>query len=271
MDEKEQTAQTNDEEVEVGEVAAPDGEELQDESEFTEEEGAKETEVAEPSTEEEEESGQDTEEPKSAADNAKWAEARRKWDEKEQLIRERIRKDSYREGLLDAVGKVNPYTGEKIEDELDVQEFLTMRDIEKKGGDPLSDYRKAVKEKGRKNSESKGQGENSEAFASFVQEHPDIDVDKLLHDPKFCKFAGKRVAHEDLQDIYNDYLTFTSDIDAKVEKKADAKAKNALAKAKASPGSLSGNGVPATVSYTDMSEEEFNRKLKAVLRGEEKI
>lgn len=70
--------------------------------------------------------------------------------------------------------------------------------------------------------------------------------------------------------MYEDYLSFTSEMDVKAEARADAKAKNALAKAKASPGSLTGEDVPA-VSYANMSDEDFDRKLEAVLRGREKI
>lgn len=266
MDEKEVRTEQDEAEVDIGTVLAPDEEEVQDEAEFTEETGAKETEPAEPSTETEEESGQDTE----RAERSVQAEKRRQREAQENALRERIKAEAYRKGLLDAVGKTNPYTGEEIKDDLDVQEFLTMRDIEKRGGDPVGDYRKEVKEKGReKSSKDTDPAERkNDDLTKFMQAYPDIDVNKLLNDARFGQFAGKRIANEGLKDIYDDYLAFTSKFDAKVEAKAQAKAKNVLAKAKASPGSLSGNGDPAPISYDDMSDEEFERVIEKAKRGE---
>ncbi len=268
MDEEVKAAEQSD-----GELAAP-AEGTQDETAFTE--GAEETEPANPSAEE---SGQEahetahgTEESESKAQKDQHRTGPDEAQKDKRLRRDaRIREEAYRQAVLDATGGVNPYTGEEMRDKLDIEEYLAMRKIEQSGGDPVADYRTTLKTQAREQAKAAETADKQQAdLDGFAEKHPDIDVSKLLHDGKFARFAGKRLGHESLADVYEDYLSFTSEMDVKAEARADAKAKNALAKAKASPGSLTGEDVPA-VSYANMSDEDFDRKLEAVLRGREKI
>ena len=73
--------------------------------------------------------------------NADYARERRK-QEQEAAI-----KKARNEAIIEALNGVNPYTQEKMEDEADIQEYLTMKEIEKNGGDPIADYSKHLKAK----------------------------------------------------------------------------------------------------------------------------
>ena len=61
--------------------------------------------------------------------------------------REEEKTQAYQKGLVDAVGGVNPYPNCKIEDAVDIQEFLAMREIEQSGGDPIADFASFSKKK----------------------------------------------------------------------------------------------------------------------------
>jgi hypothetical protein len=265
-------------EVEAEATAVADmeteGEVGQDEVEFTDT-GAEETEVAEPSSDSEDDANAETDSEDDAQverDDTFQAEKRRQREEKEAAIRKRIEEEAYRKGIIEAVGGVNPYTGEAITDKADVDEYLLMKELDKQGKDPISDYAKAVKEKQKAQVETKRTENNrAQELSEFAGKYPNVNVTELLKNERFCKFAGKRVGHESLATVYGDYLTFTNEINATVDKKVQIKAKATAAKAKASPGSLAGNGETAKVSYANMSEEAFEKKLAKVLRGEERI
>ena len=263
MDEKEM--------LEAEEVETVESEQEQDGMEFTDT-GANEDETADHPTAEDNDGTADAVEEVAENKSASQAEKRREREAKEKAIREKIERDSYRKGIVDAVGGVNPYTGEKIQDDADIDEYLLMKKLDKEGKDPIEDYAAAVKgEKREKAEKAKADSQRAEELSVFADKYPDVDVSALLQDAKFGKFAGKRVEHESLADVYADYLEFTGAESAEIEKKAAVKAKTAEMKKKASPGSLVGNGDAAKVSYADMSREEFNRKLNKVLRGEETI
>lgn len=259
------------EEVET-EVEA-DNEEVGEEAEFTDT-GVEETDVADQSSNNEEDAvDEDSEDNTKAKQKDTFqAEKRREREAKEAAIRKRIEEEAYRKGIIEAVGGVNPYTGEAINDSADVDEYLVMKELDKQGKDPIADYAKAIKEK-RKAQQEVAQTEKNrvQELQEFNNKYPDVNVGELLKDERFCRFAGQRVKHETISEVYGDYLNFTSDFNARVEKKAQVKAKVVAAKAKASPGSLTGNGETPKVSYADMSKEAFEKKLASVLRGDERI
>jgi hypothetical protein len=257
---------------EYEEVEEVESEQEEDGMEFTDT-GANEDEAADhPTDSENDENGDDAVEEVAEGKSTMQAEKRREREAKEEAIRKKIEQESYRKGIVDAVGGVNPYTGEKIQDEADIDEYLLMKKLEKEGKDPIEDYAAAVKgEKREKAEKAKAESKRVEELTEFADKYPNVDVSALLQDSKFGKFAGKRVQHESLAEVYADYLEFTGNESAEIEKKAAVKAKTAEMKKKASPGSLVGNGDAAKVSYADMSEKDFERKLARVLRGEENI
>ena len=243
--------------------------ETEQEAEFTDT-GANEDEVADHPTESEDDAvADDAVEEANENKSTSQAEKRRQREAKEAEIRKRIEQESYRKGIVDAVGGVNPYTDEEIKDEADIEEYLLMRELEKQGKDPINDYASAVKGKAREKAEKRAADEQRVAeLTEFSQKYPSVDVAALLNDPRFGKFAGKRVQHETLATIYTDYLEFTQDADATAEKKAQVKVRQAAAKAKSTPGSLTGNGgsLPQK-SYDDMTDEEFEREIAKAKAG----
>ena len=277
MDEKKEYLDEVEEEVDEG---------LEDEEDFTEDKDEftdsenEETAEADDEGEENEEEAEKTEETEdSNADdeaeesveqkgNSYQAQKRREREARE----ERIKQDAYTRGMIEALGGENPYTGEKIEDASDVEEYLMMRNLEKQGKDPVVDYHKAVKEKTKKAAtDAQEEADRRHEIAEFTEKYPDVDMQSILANERFVKFAGKRVGKESLSDIYADYLSFTSEYDAEAERKATQKLREKSARKKASPGSLTGNGDTANMSYETMTDKAFERKLNAVLRGEEKI
>ncbi|MBR2070404.1 MAG: hypothetical protein IJ981_03155 [Clostridia bacterium] len=235
-------------------------------------------EVADP--QEEQEVSEDTEEVTQEEDKGEESEVKKAWKnesnakfaaERRAKERKEAEEKAYRRGIIDSLGGKNPYTNEPIEDDADVEEFLTMREIEKKGGDPTYDYAKYVKEKAREKAKetAKAQEEASKKewfsndLAAFIDKHPDVDVDKLIEDKAFQAFAEGKVGNKPLADIYDRYCA----IFGNVEKKAQEKANKMFAKAKASPGSLSG-GETKPLSYYEMSDEDFEKQILRAKRGE---
>ena len=254
---------------EMFEAEEVENEQEQDEMEFTDT-GANEEDVADPSTDSEnDENADDAVDEVVENKSATQAEKRREREAKEAAIRKRIEQESYRKGIVDAVGGVNPYTNEEIKDEADVDEYLLMRKLDKEGKDPISDYASAVKGEQRAKAEKAQADKNrKEEVAEFAKRYPSVDIAALLQDPRFGKFAGKRVQHESLANVYADYLEFTEGEAEVIEHKAAVKAKQAEMKRRASPGSLQGNGTNTPKkSYADMSDAEFERELARAKMG----
>ena len=102
----------------------------------------------------------ETKKPQSAEDNSKYRLARIKAEKEAEKKIEQARKEAYEQGLQQGkvqsyIGKQNPYTGETIKDDLDVQEYLEMNQLDNAGKDPISGYRELQKQKAREDAEKK--------------------------------------------------------------------------------------------------------------------
>lgn len=250
MDEREELELEELDEVE--EVSTNTKEE--DEVDFTEEETVKEQEEL----------------PKQPAEkNPYVAQKRKEREEREKRIREEIRQESYLKGIVEATGGVNPYTGEAITDKADVDEYLSMRELDKQGQDPIADYHKRVKEKAKeKNRQTEEESTRRKEIVEFASAYPTVDLDGLLNDKRFVLFAGKRLGKETLLEVYKDYESFTKDYSVEAEQNAEKKVKEKVARAKSSPGSLTGSGGSTpTKSYADMSPQEFENALRLAKSG----
>ena len=253
------------EEMDEGEDFTEDNEEFTDsDNDDTDEEEASAEEETE-GNEEAEEAKEEAEESEEQKTNSYQAQKRREREARE----EKLKKEAFVKGMIEALGGENPYTGEKIEDSADVDEYLMMRDLEKQGKDPVSDYHKAVKQKA-KETATKKQEEISrkQEISEFAEKYPDVDMQNLLSNERFVKFAGKRVGKESLSDIYADYVSFTSEYDAEADRKAEQKQREKSARKKASPGSLTGNvGNTPVKTYANMSDAEFERMIEKAKSG----
>lgn len=177
------------------------------------------------------------------------------------------------QAIIDALNGKNPYTGEEMKDSADVEEYLLMKDIDKSGGDPVTDYSKYQKRKQREtDKQADEESKKKEWFTKdrddFLKAHPDVKLDDLLADTTFQKYADGKVGIVPLSKIYESYTEMTQEY----EKKAQEKAKQLLANSKASVGSLSTTSPPDGVFYTReqvkaMSQDQVHEKWEDIQKS----
>ena len=184
---------------------------------------------------------------------------------------------------VDAVGK-NPWTSKEIKDAEDVEEYLTMKEIDSKGGNPVEDYPEKLKEKNRaaKAANSDG-GEKSEESVEawfredakdFSQKHPeltDADRKRLFEDKSFLRYGQGKFGSEPMASIYEGYMALVEGIKAEQA----ARERRAEANKQSSPGSLK-SGTTETPYYTReelqrMSAAEVRRNYDKVMRSMERL
>lgn len=185
---------------------------------------------------------------------------RRRADEQEKAL-----KAARVEATIEALNGKNPYTGEKMQDAADVEEYFTMRKIEQNGGDPVTDFPKYHKEQERKRAEEAAQKEKQDEWfkndsKDFLAKHPDVSFDDLSKDKEFLSYAEGKIGVTPLAEIYEGYKAIT----ASAEKRAQDKAKQALANAKATPGALRTPNAAVAKYFTKervdkMSKEEVRQ------------
>lgn len=178
---------------------------------------------------------------KSKQDNS--ANARRRREAERQAELQRARQAAREAAIIETLGGKNPFTNEEMKDSADVEEYLLMKEIEKKGGDPLSDYSKHLKVKEREQAEKRAKDESAKEWyrkdrEAFAEKHPDVDIQNLINDERFTRYAEGKVGEIPLSDIYEGYTSMMDGIRAEAEKTANQRAQQQLANAKASPGSL---------------------------------
>ena len=152
-------------------------------------------------------------------------------EKRRQAEREKIRYDA----IIEAVG-LNPYTGEKITDATDVEEYLIMKRIADRGGDPVSEYAKELKNSLRERHKSvEEQFKIDNERQEYIANHPN-DAN-IIESAQFKTFAEKLkgVALANLVEAYK--LTNANAIKTKEAEKVVAQAN---ANRKASPGSVRG-------------------------------
>lgn len=209
-------------------------------------------------------------EEKSTENNGRSSENARRRREAE---RQKELKEVRLKAVIETLGGKNPYTGEAITDEADVQEYFTMRDITARGGDPLSEFASQRKreEKNRLESEKKAEKEAAwfrEDKERFSEKYPDVEIGKLSADETFIDYAGGKIGTVPLVEIYEDYLKLT----AALQKKSKEIASRMVANAQSSPGSLSGGNTPEEDYYTreqvrKMSKEDVHANYDKIRKS----
>ena len=165
------------------------------------------------------------------------------------------------------------FTDTPIEDDVDMQTYLTMREIEQSGGDPVMDFAKYSAQKRREEIKTAEAAEKSKDwYASdrkeFMKAHPELseeNMQELLEDPVFSAFAEKMVGKIPLNDIYESYNNIRGIFDGEVKEKAD----RMYAKKLSSPSSLGGTGeyAPAKTA-ANLTDAELEQAIERVKRGE---
>lgn len=211
------------------------------------------------------------EEGKRADGDGRSAENARRRREKERQQELQAAKE---QAILDAMSE-NPYTKEPMKDVEDVREFLKMREMEKAGFDPLTEFSKFQKEQARREAEkAEKEAEEAEWYRrdreAFLEKYPTVNLEELLGNEDFEAYAEGKVGAKPLSDIYDGFLK----LQRKAENDANEKAAIRLANAKASPGALGSNASRSDGFYTreevkKMSREEVHEnydKIKASMK-----
>lgn len=215
-------------------------------------------------------------EKQSNEENAKYASIRRKAEEDAKKQIEQARKEAYEQGLNQGkvqsyIGRNNPYTGQAIKDEYDVQEYLDMYELDSKGKDPISGYREMQKEKARKEAEEKIKAEelNKQDFwykndtKDFVDKYSVEKLQELTKDTDFNMFANGKIGNVPLAQIYEDYQKFIG----KFEKKSVETAKQIVANNSTTPGAIEDTEVQE-LDWNSMSSEQFEKYIQKAKDGE---
>lgn len=191
--------------------------------------------------------------------NAENARRRREAERRAQIAR--AEQAAREKAIIEALDGKNPYTGEEMKDADDVQEYLTMKEIKKNGGDPLTDFsrfQKSKEKKAREENEKKEQEKDwyKKDRENFAAKYPDVNVDDLISNEYFARFADGKVGRQPLSEIYEDF----TDMVAEYEQRAERKAAQLLANAKASPGSLGGASGTETSFFTREQVKKMSQK-----------
>lgn len=196
--------------------------------------------------------------------------ARRRREAERQAEIKKAEESAREKAIIEVLNGKNPYTNEEMKDHADVEEYLLMKEIEKNGGDPLSDFSKYQKDRERKKAEeAEKQAKEKEWFDNdykeFQAKHPEVDIQSLIKSEQFQKFAEGKVGNQPLSEIYEDFREFVGEY----EKKAKQMVKQTLANAKASPGSLSSTNPVDSGYFTReqvlaMSQEEVHKNYDKI-------
>lgn len=200
--------------------------------------------------------------------NAANAERRRQYAERQREDElSRVREEVRRQTILDTLGSVNPYTHEPMKDDADIKEFLEMKEIEKRGGDPVGEYAKYHKQIERERSSADAaeatrrerQRRAEDERTAFMQAHPDVDLSSLVRDKDFMAFAAGRASGMSLTEIYDGYTEQRRAQEERVEARAKEMAAQMIANAKASPGSAVGEAGATPDVYTPEGMRKMSR------------
>lgn len=176
---------------------------------------------------------------------------------------EQAKRDAYIDGVKKSTGGVNRFTDEPIVDDIDVQIFETMCEMEKQGLDPIEDYHKYVAKKERERAQQEAQAKASEVakqkridgeLDEFVTTYGEDVLKNILNDDNFAEFAEDLIDRVPIKTIYERYLKY----EAKTQTKAEELALEKDARRKASSGALK-KKESKEKSWNDMSPEEFHK------------
>lgn len=234
MNEEMKTAQTSDDESQVGSHA--DTTEQQKKEETVNEVEFKDTEQPE------EKVSKPTQTREQNSENAR----RRREEERQKEL-----KSTREQAIIEALDGKNPFTGEEMKDSTDVDEYLAMKEISRQGGDPLADFSKFQKRKEREKAEAAAKEEQSREWfrkdkEDFQAKYPKINLETLVQDKQFKAFADGKVGNIPLTDIYESYI----EVMQEYKRQARAMARQLVANKKASPGALKTPGSSDGGYYT---------------------
>ena len=203
---------------------------------------------------------------------------RREFERKQEL--QKVREQT----IIETLGGINPFTGEKMEDSADVEQYLTMREIKSRGGDPVGEFAKYHKimerektqreaqEAQARTEEAERQAARDRDMSAHREKYPDVDVRSMMNDGDFMAYAKGRVGKDgSIYAVYDAYAAAKAAEDARVEQRAREMAAQMQANAKASPGTAKGEASTKVTRYTPemvraMSKEEIKANYDKICR-----
>ena len=217
------------------------------------------------------------EEIKQTKEDNKYARLARKQAEEEAKKKiEQARKEAYEQGLQQGkvqsyIGKQNPYTGETIKDEYDVQEYLDMYEIDSSGKDPISGYRELQKQKYREEAEKRVKLDEKEKqkkwyeddTKDFLDKYSQEKLQEISKDEDFNLFASGKIGKVPLANIYEDYQKLIS----KYQKKSVETAKQIVANNSTTPGAIEETDTQE-IDWNSMSKEQFEKYIQKAKDGD---
>lgn len=188
--------------------------------------------------------------------------ALRRIEEKQRRELEKAKKDSYFEGIKASTGGINRFTKKAIKDDVDVEMFKTMCEMDEKGLDPIEDYPEYVAEKQRQARLEEAKANEAQnavkqrrttELNDFVNSYGKDTVEKMLDDKEFYKYSKPFLDKVPLKDIYESFVEHKASIEARAEELLLEKD----ARRKSSSGSL-GKKNKTEKSFSEMTPEEFH-------------
>ena len=229
--------------------------------------------------------GSDNGAPQDDATNKKFAEMRRSYEGKLKNAEKNAKKaldDAVKAKeveMVKALHKSNPWTGEAIEDEYDVEEYLAMQALANEGKDPMTEYTKQLKankrtaaQAAKEKAESAAQKQTraQEGLKEFREKYPDVNVQELFADEDFLKFGKNALEMVSLAGVYEAYLPIKTERD-RIQKAAAMAANSSVAVGSvtsATPAADSEFFTPEQVRK--MSKEEIHENYEKIRKSQEK-
>ena len=151
-----------------------------------------------------------------------------------------------------------------MKDDADIEEYLEMKEIQREGLDPVSDYSRFRKKKERERQQAaETERQQKEWYASdaadFAKKYPDVKLDDIVKGEAFQSFAAGKVGKVPISEIYGDFLRAK---EVFIEEYKNQTAQE-YANKQASPGALGGGSAAEKTFFT---KDEVDKMSRAEIR-----
>lgn len=186
-----------------------------------------------------------------------------------QEAEEKVKREAYVEGIKKSLGGKNRFTGATINDEIDVEEFEIMLEMEEKGMNPVEEYNEYVKQKRREERQKQQELQQQEQSKQkkieddvndFIKKYGKEKTTEVINNQDFMNWAEGLLDSIPLSVAYEKYSAFEKTVDKKAEQLALEKD----ARRNSSSGGLGNTNEPARKKFSEMTDEEFADFLNSV-------
>lgn len=196
--------------------------------------------------------------------NAEYARARREREQAQAIEKARMTaaEEERVKSVIEFV-KTNPYTEKPITNAEEVKQYLRMKAISDKGGDPVNDYADEIDREQREKSKKEAERvEHQQKIVSdvndFRKEHPDLNLNEMLQRDELFQALLLGNEGKSLNDVYGIY----SRIKADIVKDAEVKAAQKVAQEQSGTGSAKQNSAPPEITKTQFRKMSVDERSK---------